>query len=100
MALLVINPQSISYNGDGQIAVAAKAYRYDYNKVRNTETDRPLSAMYSSNANENCANGNYGPIKRQLLTDMLDQHIVLQDVDSLLNTRGAGIFRAAVCPST
>lgn len=81
-----LTPQSISYNGDGQIAVAAKAYRYDYNKVRNTETDRPLSAMYSSNANENCANGNYGPIKRQLLTDMLDQHIVLQDVDSLLNT--------------
>lgn len=81
-----LTPDSISYNGDGQIAVAAKAYRYDYNKVRNTETDRPLSAMYSSNANENCANGNYGPIKRQLLTDMLDQHIVLQDVDSLLNT--------------
>lgn len=82
-----LTPQSISYNGDGQIAVAAKAYRYDYNKVRNTETDRPLSAMYSSNANENCANGNYGPIKRQLLTDMLDQHIVLQDVNSLLNTQ-------------
>lgn len=81
-----LTPQSISYNGDGQIAVAAKAYRYDYNKVRNTETDRPLSAMYSSNANENCANGNYGPTKRQLLTDMLDQHIVLQDVNSLLNT--------------
>lgn len=81
-----LTPQSISYNGDGQIAVAAKAYRYDYNKVRNTETDRPLSAMYSSNANENCANVNYGPTKRQLLTDMLDQHIVLQDVNSLLNT--------------
>lgn len=81
-----LTPQSISYNGDGQIAVAAKAYRYDYNKVRNTETDRPLGATFSSNANENCANGNYGPIKRQLLTDMLDQHIVLQDVDSLLNT--------------
>lgn len=81
-----LTPQSISYNGDGQIAVAAKAYRYDYNKVRNTETDRPLSAMYSSNANENCANGNYGPTKRQLLTDMLDQHIVLQDLDSMLNT--------------
>lgn len=81
-----LTPQSISYNGDGQIAVAAKAYRYDYNKVRNAETDRPLGAMYSSNANENCANGNYGPTKRQLLTDMLDQHIVLQDVDSMLNT--------------
>lgn len=81
-----LTPDSISSNGTRQIAVAAKAYRYDYNKVRNTETDRPLSAMYSSNANENCANGNYGPIKRQLLTDMLDQHIVLQDVDSLLNT--------------
>lgn len=81
-----LTPQSISYNGDGQIAVAAKAYRYDYNKVRNTETDRPLSAMYSSNANENCANGNYGPTKRQLLTDMLDQHIVLQNLDSMLNT--------------
>ena len=80
-----LTPDSISSNGTRQIAVAARAYRYDYNKVRNTETDRPLSAMYSSNANENCANGNYGPIKRQLLTDMLDQHIVLQDLDSMLN---------------
>ena len=81
-----LTPDSISSNGTCQIAVAARAYRYDYNKVRNTETDRPLSATYSSYANENCATGNYGPIKRQLLTDMLDQHIVLQDVDSLLNT--------------
>lgn len=81
-----LTPDSISSNGTCQIAVAARAYRYDYNKVRNTETDRPLSAMYSSNANENCANVNYGPTKRQLLTDMLDQHIVLQDVNSLLNT--------------
>ena len=82
-----LTPDSISSNGTCQIAVAARAYRYDYNKVRNTETDRPLSAMYSSNANENCANVNYGPTKRQLLTDMLDQHIVLQDVNSLLNTQ-------------
>lgn len=81
-----LTPDSISSNGTCQIAVAARAYRYDYNKVRNTETDRPLSATYSSYANENCATGNYGPIKRQLLTDMLDQHIVLQDVNSLLNT--------------
>ncbi len=82
-----LTPDSVSSNGTCQIAVAARAYRYDYNKVRNTETDRPLSAMYSSNANENCANVNYGPTKRQLLTDMLDQHIVLQDVNSLLNTQ-------------
>ena len=81
-----LTPDSISSNGTRQIAVAARAYRYDYNKVRNTETDRPLSAMYSSNANDDCANGNFGPVKRQLLTDMLDQHIVLQDVNSLLNT--------------
>lgn len=81
-----LTPDSISYNGDGQIAVAARAYRYDYNKVRNAETDRPLGATFSSNANENCANVNYGPTKRQLLTDMLDQHIVLQNLDSMLNT--------------
>lgn len=81
-----LTPDSISSNGTRQIAVAARAYRYDYKEVRNTETDRPLSAMYSSNANDDCANGNFGPVKRQLLTDMLDQHIVLQDVNSLLNT--------------
>ena len=81
-----LTPQSISYNGDGQIAVAAKAYRYDYNKVRNTETDRPLGATFSSSANDNCVKGNYGTTKRQLLTDMLDQHIVLQNLDSMLNT--------------
>lgn len=80
-----LTPQSISYNGDGQIAVAARAYRYDYNKVRNAETDRPLGATFSSKANENCGKDNYGPTKRQLLTDMLDQHIVLQDLDSMLN---------------
>lgn len=81
-----LTPDSISSNGNGQIAVAARAYRYDYNKVRNAETDRPLGATFSSKANENCGKDNYGPTKRQLLTDMLDQHIVLQDVDSLLNT--------------
>lgn len=80
-----LTPQSISYNGNGQIAVAARAYRYDYNKVRNAETDRPLGATLSSKANENCGKDNYGPTKRQLLTDMLDQHIVLQDLDSMLN---------------
>lgn len=82
-----LTPDSISSNGTRQIAVAARAYRYDYKEVRNTETDRPLSAMYSSNANDDCSNGNFGPVKRQLLTDMLDQHIVLQDVNSLLNTQ-------------
>lgn len=80
-----LTPQSISYNGDGQIAVAAKAYRYDYNKVRNAETDRPLGVSFSNSANDG-ANVNYGPTKRQLLTDMLDQHIVLQNLDSMLNT--------------
>lgn len=81
-----LTPDSISSNGTRQIAVAARAYRYDYKEVRNTETARPLAAIYSSNANDDCANGNFGPVKRQLLTDMLDQHIVLQDVNSLLNT--------------
>ena len=82
-----LTPDSISSNRTRQIAVAARAYRYDYKEVRNTETARPLAAIYSSNANDDCANGNFGPVKRQLLTDMLDQHIVLQDVNSLLNTQ-------------
>lgn len=82
-----LTPDSISSNGTRQIAVAARAYRYDYKEVRNTEAARPLAAIYSSNANDDCANGNFGPVKRQLLTDMLDQHIVLQDVNSLLNTQ-------------
>lgn len=80
-----LTPQSISSSGNGQIAVAARAYRYDYNKVRNAETDRPLGATFSNSANDG-ANVNYGPTKRQLLTDMLDQHIVLQNLDSMLNT--------------
>lgn len=80
-----LTPQSISYNGDCLIAVAAKAYRYSYNEVRNTEADRPLGVTTSSPANGNCTDG-FGATKRQLLTDMLDQHIVLQDVNSLLNT--------------
>lgn len=81
-----LTPQSISSSANGQIAVAARAYRYDYNEVRNAETDRPLGAYYSSTANEICTSDNYGSTKRQLLTDMLDQHIVLQDLDSMLNT--------------
>lgn len=79
-----LTPDSISSSGNGQIAVAARAYRYDYNKVRNAETDRPLGVSFSNSANDG-ANVNYGPTKRQLLTDMLDQHIVLQDLDSMLN---------------
>lgn len=82
-----LTPQSISSNEDGQIAVAAKAYRYSYKEVRNTEADRPLGVTTSSPANEICTKDTgFGPTKRQLLTDMLDQHIVLQDVNSLLNT--------------
>ena len=80
-----LTPDSISSSGNGQIAVAARAYRYDYNKVRNAETDRPLGVSFSNSANDG-ANVNYGPTKRQLLTDMLDQHIVLQNLDSMLNT--------------
>lgn len=78
-------PQSISSNGDCLIAVTAKAYRYSYSEVRNTETDRPLGTSTSSPANDNCTEG-FGATKRQLLTDMLDQHIVLQNLDSMLNT--------------
>lgn len=80
-----LTPDSISSDGNGKIAVAARAYRYDYNKVRNAETDRPLGVSFSNSANDG-ANVNYGPTKRQLLTDMLDQHIVLQNLDSMLNT--------------
>lgn len=80
-----LSHQSISSDGNGKIAVAARAYRYDYNKVRNAETDRPLGVSFSNSANDG-ANVNYGPTKRQLLTDMLDQHIVLQNLDSMLNT--------------
>lgn len=80
-----LTPDSVSSNGTCQIAVAARAYRYDYNKVRNAETDRPLGVSFSNSANDG-ANVNYGPTKRQLLTDMLDQHIVLQNLDSMLNT--------------
>lgn len=81
-----LTPQSISSNEDGQIAVAAKAYRYSYKEVRNTEADRPLGVTTSSPANEICTKDTgFGPTKRQLLTDMLDQHIVLQDLDSMLN---------------
>lgn len=83
-----LTPQGISSNEDGQIAVAAKAYRYSYKEVRNTEADRPLGVTTSSPANEICTKDTgFGPTKRQLLTDMLDQHIVLQDVNSLLNTQ-------------
>lgn len=81
-----LTPQGISSNEDGQIAVAAKAYRYSYKEVRNTEADRPLGVTTSSPANEICTKDTgFGPTKRQLLTDMLDQHIVLQDLDSMLN---------------
>ena len=81
-----LEPQSITTFGYYQIAVSAKAYRYDYNEARNTDTDRPLGGTYSSSAYDNCANSYYGSTKRQLLTDLLDQHIVLQDANSLLNT--------------
>lgn len=64
---------------NARLPIRAVAYRFDYTKDPAPD-DKPLgtSGSYVSAPNESLTSGT-GKIKRQLLVDMIDQHIIVHD---------------------
>lgn len=86
------------------IALKAQGYRYSLDAPLNAAGDRNLGSSYVSNSSDNVDNtGTYGPVKKQMITDMVDQHIVVhgegngvktieRNKDYYLSRSGAPVF--------
>ena len=82
----------------------AQGYRYSLDAPLNAAGDRSLGSSYVSNSSDNVDNtGTYGPVKKQMITDMVDQHIVVHgegngaqniegNKDYYLSRSGAPVF--------
>lgn len=86
------------------VALKAQGYRYSLDAPLNAAGDRSLGSSYVSNSSDNVDNtGTYGPVKKQMITDMVDQHIVVHgegngaeniegNKDYYLSRSGAPVF--------
>lgn len=71
-----------------QIAVQAVGYRYKADVGADTERDTPAQS-YVSYSEESLENeSGYGKAKKQMLLEMIDQHIVTHDNDDMLGMNG------------
>lgn len=100
----IIPDNTASSSASKSIALKAQAYRYSLDAPLNAAGDRSLGSTYVSNSSDNVDNtGTYGPVKKQIITDMVDQHIVVHgegngaktiegNKDYYLSRSGAPIF--------
>lgn len=100
----IIPDNTASSSASKSIALKAQAYRYSLDAPLNAAGDRSLGSTYVSNSSDNVDNtGSYGPVKKQMITDMVDQHIVVHgegngaktiegNKDYYLSRSGAPIF--------
>lgn len=66
------------YDGEGKIIqVKAQSYRYELKKPMDAENARPDGPV--SNAKSEL-DSKWGKVKKQLLTDMIDQHIIVHEL--------------------
>lgn len=72
-----LTPANITTTGAKQVAVLAQAYRYDASKGLDAANSKSLGNAYSSAATDNVESSNYGPTKKQMMIDMVDQHIIV-----------------------
>lgn len=70
-------PANIDGTGQKQVAIKAQAYRYDAEKGLTGKDGRSMGNSYSSPATDNVESSSYGPVKKQILTDLVDQHIIV-----------------------
>lgn len=74
----LIPDNTASSKASKSIALKAQAYRYSLDAPLNAAGDRNLGSTYVSNSSDNVDNtATYGPVKKQMITDMVDQHIVV-----------------------
>lgn len=76
----------ITSSGSKQINVRTDGYAYTRGQAMNPATDFKLGTGYISQANDNLESASWGPTKKQMLTDMVDHHIIVHD-----DTEEAGI---------
>lgn len=69
----------ITTEGSKQINVRTDGYAYTRGQAMNPATDFKLGTGYVSQANDNLDNATWGPTKKQMLTDMVDHHIIVHD---------------------
>lgn len=100
----LIPDNTASSKASKSIALKAQAYRYSLDAPLNAAGDRNLGSTYVSNSSDNVDNtATYGPVKKQMITDMVDQHIVVHgegngaktiegNKDYYLSRSGAPVF--------
>lgn len=100
----IIPDNTASSSASKSVALKAQAYRYSLDAPLNAAGDRSLGSTYVSNSSDNVDNtGSYGPVKKQMITDMVDQHIVVHgegngaktiegNKDYYLSRSGAPVF--------
>ncbi len=77
-----LEPADITSSGNKQVAIAATGYRYYNNEAMDTQNQSPITGnTYRSAATDNVSSG-YGQVKAQMLTDMMDQHIIVHGEDN------------------
>lgn len=100
----LIPDNTASSSASKSVALKAQGYRYSLDAPLNAAGDRSLGSSYVSNSSDNVDNtGTYGPVKKQMITDMVDQHIVVHgegngaqniegNKDYYLSRSGAPVF--------
>lgn len=90
-------PTESSASTGKKIAINAQAYTYREDLPMNTETGNKLTGIQSL-SDDDLDGGTYGPIKKQMITDMVDQHIVVHGdengSESIENNRSYYIARS------
>lgn len=74
-------PVESSSSTGKKIALNAYAYQYREDLPTNTETAQRAGSIQSL-ADDDLDGSTYGPIKKQIITDMVDQHIVVHGDDN------------------
>ena len=70
-------PADITKSNGKQVAVLAQGYKYDASKGLLGKDGKSLGKAVSSAATDNVESSVFGPIKKQMMIDMVDQHIIV-----------------------
>lgn len=85
-----LKPADIDKKGNKQVAIIAQAYRYDAEKGLTGTSGKSMGNTYSSAASDNVESSSFGPVKKQIMTDLVDQHIIVHSDGNGVNSIESG----------
>lgn len=99
----LIPDNTASSSASKSIALKGQAYRYSLDLPLNGTAGTKITSIVSNSSDNVDNTGSYGPVKKQMITDMVDQHIVVHgegngaktiegNKDYYLSRSGAPVF--------